>query len=64
MSEPTQVTLCEDGPMLVRGEVVVEDEDGQRHVSSRPVRRVPLRRVLAQALVRRLAQGARRRGRA
>ncbi|ANH38046.1 Iron-binding zinc finger CDGSH type [Nocardioides dokdonensis FR1436] len=33
----TEVTLCEDGPMLVRGPVCVEDEDGQRHVSSRPV---------------------------
>lgn len=33
----TEVTLCEDGPMLVRGPVAVEDEDGRRHVSSRPV---------------------------
>lgn len=31
------VVLCPGGPALVRGEVVVEDEDGVRHTSTRPV---------------------------
>jgi CDGSH-type Zn-finger protein len=36
MSRP-DVVLCPDGPMLVRGDVVVEDEHGEQHVSTRPV---------------------------
>lgn len=31
------ITLCPGGPMLVRGDVVVEDEDGVAHASRRPV---------------------------
>ncbi len=31
------VVLCPGGPMLLRGDVVVEDSDGVRHRSRRPV---------------------------
>ncbi|WP_277051118.1 CDGSH iron-sulfur domain-containing protein [Ruania albidiflava] len=31
------VILCPDGPMLLRGDHVVQDEDGQQHRTSRPV---------------------------
>lgn len=31
------VVLCPGGPMLVRGDVVIEDGDGNRHRSTRPV---------------------------
>lgn len=31
------VVLCPGGPMLVRGDVVVEDEDGVPHRTTRPV---------------------------
>lgn len=31
------IVLCPDGPMLVRGAVVVEDEDGNLHPTTRPV---------------------------
>ena len=34
---PGDVVLCPGGPMLVRGEHVVEDDDGVRHVTTRPV---------------------------
>jgi putative intracellular protease/amidase len=31
------VVLCPGGPMLLRGEHVVEDEHGRRHRTTRPV---------------------------
>ena len=31
------VVLCPGGPMLLRGEHVVQDEDGQEHRTWRPV---------------------------
>lgn len=31
------VVLCPDGPMLLRGDHVVEAEDGTRHRTTRPV---------------------------
>jgi CDGSH-type Zn-finger protein len=31
------VVLCPGGPMLLRGEHVVEDRDGAAHTTSRPV---------------------------
>ena len=31
------VILCPDGPMLLRGEHVIEDEDGNEHRTTRPV---------------------------
>jgi CDGSH-type Zn-finger protein len=31
------VVLCPGGPMLVRGDFVIEDEDGVQHASHRPV---------------------------
>ena len=31
------VVLCEGGPMLLRGKVLIEDADGVRHASTRPV---------------------------
>ena len=31
------VVLCPGGPMLLRGEHVVEDERGARHTTTRPV---------------------------
>ncbi|MEJ7832759.1 MAG: CDGSH iron-sulfur domain-containing protein [Nocardioides sp.] len=31
------VVLCPGGPMLLRGHYVVEDDEGQRHVTTRPV---------------------------
>jgi CDGSH-type Zn-finger protein len=31
------VVLCPGGPMLLRGEHVVEDQDGVAHTTSRPV---------------------------
>ncbi|MEO9322899.1 CDGSH iron-sulfur domain-containing protein [Nocardioides sp. C4-1] len=41
MSEPAasrpDITFCPGGPMLVRGRVVIEDEDGEQHTSTRPV---------------------------
>ena len=42
MSAPTEqrradVVLCPGGPMLVRGPVVVEDDEGVQHPSTRPV---------------------------
>ena len=46
-SEPetrADIVLCPDGPMLVRGDVVIEDADGTRHRDHPPrQRRVPLR---------------------
>ena len=35
--ERADVVLCPGGPMLLRGEHVVVDEDGQEHPTSRPV---------------------------
>ena len=32
-----EVELCPGGPMLVRGEVVIRDEDGVEHTTRRPV---------------------------
>lgn len=37
MTEETEVLLCADGPVLVRGPVTVEDENGDKHHSDRPV---------------------------
>ena len=41
MSGPTfdhpDVILCPDGPMLLRGDHIVEDADGVAHPTSRPV---------------------------
>ena len=31
------VTLCPGGPMLVRGRLTIEDADGVRHETTRPV---------------------------
>lgn len=31
------IVLCPGGPMLVRGDVVIEDGDGRRHRTTRPV---------------------------
>ena len=31
------VVLCPGGPMLLRGEHVLEDADGEKHVTTRPV---------------------------
>ncbi|WP_422114967.1 CDGSH iron-sulfur domain-containing protein [Brachybacterium sp. UNK5269] len=31
------VVLCPGGPLLLRGEHVIRDEDGQEHRTSRPV---------------------------
>jgi CDGSH-type Zn-finger protein len=31
------VVLCPGGPMLLRGDHVVEDAEGNRHVTTRPV---------------------------
>jgi CDGSH-type Zn-finger protein len=33
----SDVVLCPGGPMLLRGEYVVEDRDGVEHRTSRPV---------------------------
>ncbi|WP_309646917.1 CDGSH iron-sulfur domain-containing protein [Nocardioides sp.] len=35
--EHADVVLCPDGPMLLRGKAVVQDEDGVRHRTTRPV---------------------------
>ena len=35
--EHPDVILCPDGPMLLRGEHVIEDEDGNEHRTTRPV---------------------------
>ena len=39
MSDPTtpDVVLCPGGPMLLRGDHVVQDADGVRHRTRRPV---------------------------
>jgi len=34
---PATVVLCAGGPALIRGPVTVEDADGVRHTSTRPV---------------------------
>jgi CDGSH-type Zn-finger protein len=34
---PPTLTLCPGGPMIVRGDVVVQDENGVRHASHRGV---------------------------
>ena len=36
-TRPADVVLCPGGPALLRGRVVVEDADGVRHESTRPV---------------------------
>lgn len=33
----SDVLLCPGGPMLLRGDHVVEDDDGTRHPTTRPV---------------------------
>lgn len=35
--EHSDVVLCPGGPMLLRGEHVVEDEEGAPHPTTRPV---------------------------
>jgi CDGSH-type Zn-finger protein len=35
--EHADIVLCPDGPMLVRGDHVVEDADGTLHPTTRPV---------------------------
>lgn len=35
--EHPDVVLCPGGPMLLRGDHVVEDAEGRRHATSRPV---------------------------
>lgn len=35
--EHPDVVLCPGGPMLLRGEYVVADAEGNRHTTSRPV---------------------------
>ena len=35
--KPVVVTHCPDGPVLVRGADVVQDEDGNTHAVTRPV---------------------------
>lgn len=37
MSEQPDVMLCPGGPMLLRGDHVVEDSDGVEHRTFRPV---------------------------
>jgi CDGSH-type Zn-finger protein len=39
MSEPVHpdVILCQDGPMLVRGDHVIQDANGELHRTTRPV---------------------------
>lgn len=34
---PHDVVLCPNGPMLLRGDHVVIDEDGHEHATTRPV---------------------------
>lgn len=31
------IVICPDGPLLLRGDHVVEDADGTRHATTRPV---------------------------
>ena len=31
------IVLCPDGPMLVRGQAIIEDADGTQHATTRPV---------------------------
>ena len=57
--EHPDVVICPGGPMLLRGDHVVEDDDGRgapHHPSGQ--RRVPVRQVGDAAVVRRHAQGA------
>lgn len=35
--EHADVVLCPGGPMLLRGDHVIEDAEGRRHVTTRPV---------------------------
>ncbi|TLP80034.1 CDGSH iron-sulfur domain-containing protein [Nesterenkonia sphaerica] len=35
--EHPDVIFCPDGPMLLRGDHVIEDEDGNAHRTTRPV---------------------------
>ena len=35
--ERAEIVLCPGGPMLLRGEHVVRDEDGVEHLTTRPV---------------------------
>ncbi len=37
LRSPARLTLCPGGPLLVRGEVEVQTEDGEVHASTRPV---------------------------
>ena len=36
-ADPADVVLCEGGPVLLRGDHVVEEADGTRHRTTRPV---------------------------
>lgn len=37
VTDEREVLLCADGPILLPGPVTVEDEDGVRHHSERPI---------------------------
>lgn len=37
LEKRADVVLCPGGPILVRGRAVIEDEDGTRHATTRPV---------------------------
>jgi len=37
VTRPAEITICPGGPMLVRGEHVIEDEHGNQHRTTRPV---------------------------
>ena len=61
--EHPDVVICPGGPMLLRGDHVVEDDDGVAHRTTRPVSAVcRCGKSATQSLVRRHAQGAARRG--
>lgn len=37
VEERPTIVLCPEGPMLLRGDAVIEDADGNRHRTERPV---------------------------
>lgn len=37
VEERPTIVLCPEGPMLLRGDAVIEDADGNRHRTQRPV---------------------------
>ena len=56
--EHPDVIVCPGGPLLLRGEHLVEDADGTRTGRATGERRVPVRQVRRPAVVRRHPQGA------